>query len=240
MRDYSDARFDAYVASGDPMDKAGAYGIQHAGFHPVQEMRGCFASVMGLPLCHLLRLLMRIQAASQPDLPGRCQTHLNYACPVSDRHPARRAGRIAKETNETTALDPSRRHAVLLAACSSSSTAEASSFPSSGPRPRCRRPTSPSSPAPDAHAAMTQFLEALKNNDFTAMYAMLSSDTQAAVAQDVFLTEVQRCAQHHGRGDAGLPGDEPAAQPHGRAGRLQDHRTTPRWSAIWNATWWPT
>ena len=62
MRDYSDAEIRAYVASGDPMDKAGAYGIQHAGFHPVQGMRGCFASVMGLPLCHVLRLLMRIQA----------------------------------------------------------------------------------------------------------------------------------------------------------------------------------
>jgi hypothetical protein len=46
-------------------------------------MRGCFASVMGLPLCHLLRLMMRLQAAPQPDLPGRCQTYLNYACPVS-------------------------------------------------------------------------------------------------------------------------------------------------------------
>ena len=83
MRAYSDAEIRAYVASGDPMDKAGAYGIQHAGFHPVQLMQGCFASVMGLPLCHLLRLLRRLQAAPRSDLPGRCQTHLNYACPVS-------------------------------------------------------------------------------------------------------------------------------------------------------------
>ena len=83
MRHYSDAEIRAYVASGDPMDKAGAYGIQHAGFHPVHGMRGCFASVMGLPLCHVLRLLMSIQAASQTDLPERCQTYLNYACPVS-------------------------------------------------------------------------------------------------------------------------------------------------------------
>jgi MAF protein len=83
MRDYSDAEIHSYVVSRDPMDKAGAYGIQHPGFHPVQDMRGCFASVMGLPLCHLLRLMMRLQAAHQPDLPGRCQTYLNYACPVS-------------------------------------------------------------------------------------------------------------------------------------------------------------
>ena len=83
MRNYSDAEIEAYVASGDPLDKAGAYGIQHAGFHPVETMTGCFASVMGMPLCHLLRLLDRIQAALQTGLPGRCQTHLSYPCPVS-------------------------------------------------------------------------------------------------------------------------------------------------------------
>lgn len=83
MRDYSEAEISAYVASGDPMDKAGAYGIQHAGFHPVLQLHGCFASVMGLPLCHLVRMLRRAQGGAQLDLPDRCQAHLNYACPVS-------------------------------------------------------------------------------------------------------------------------------------------------------------
>jgi len=36
--------------TGDPLDKAGAYAIQHAGFHPVEGFAGCFASVMGLPV----------------------------------------------------------------------------------------------------------------------------------------------------------------------------------------------
>ena len=83
MRSYSDHEIRAYVQSGDPFDKAGAYAIQHGPFHPVENLNGCYASVMGLPLCHLLRLLTPIQAASQADLPTRCQTHLNYACPVS-------------------------------------------------------------------------------------------------------------------------------------------------------------
>ncbi|HET6846961.1 MAG TPA: Maf family protein [Anaerolineales bacterium] len=83
MRDYTDAEILSYVASGDPMDKAGAYGIQHAGFHPVRQMRGCFASVMGLPLCHVVRLMRRLRAALEPELPERCQSHLNYVCPVS-------------------------------------------------------------------------------------------------------------------------------------------------------------
>ena len=83
MRDYSDAEIDAYVASGDPLDKAGAYGIQHSGFHPVENLTGCYASVMGMPLCHLLRLFARLQAPQPNGLPERCQAHLKYDCPVS-------------------------------------------------------------------------------------------------------------------------------------------------------------
>ena len=57
MRDYSDAEIAAYVASGDPMDKAGAYGIQSPGFAPACALDGCFASVMGLPLADMCDLL---------------------------------------------------------------------------------------------------------------------------------------------------------------------------------------
>ena len=48
------------MASGDPLDKAGAYAIQNASFHPVSRLRGCYASVMGLPLCELVRMLGEI------------------------------------------------------------------------------------------------------------------------------------------------------------------------------------
>ncbi len=64
MRDYSDAEMMAYIASGDPLDKAGAYAIQHAGFRPVERLQGCYANVMGLPLCHLVRLLAGFGTAS--------------------------------------------------------------------------------------------------------------------------------------------------------------------------------
>jgi septum formation protein len=60
MRAYSDQQIKAYVRSGDPLDKAGAYAIQHAVFHPVARMQGCYASVMGLPLCALTGLLAAI------------------------------------------------------------------------------------------------------------------------------------------------------------------------------------
>lgn len=83
MRDYSDEEIDRYVRTGDPFDKAGAYAIQHDEFHPVTGLAGCFASVMGLPLCHLLRLLDQLGLAHDPAVPARCQTYLSYRCPVS-------------------------------------------------------------------------------------------------------------------------------------------------------------
>jgi len=82
MRDYTDDEIDAYLITGDPMDKAGAYGIQHVGFHPVTELRGCYASVMGLPLCHLSLGLRQFGQEIPVALPQRCQTLLNYDCPV--------------------------------------------------------------------------------------------------------------------------------------------------------------
>jgi nucleoside triphosphate pyrophosphatase len=60
MRDYSDPEIEAYVESGDPFDKAGGYAIQHQQFRPVDEVNGCYANVMGLPLCLLRRMFDRL------------------------------------------------------------------------------------------------------------------------------------------------------------------------------------
>lgn len=82
MRDYTDEEIEAYVASGDPLDKAGAYAIQHAQFKPVPALSGCYASVMGLPLCHLARALRVFNVEPQGDLPAACQRALHYDCPI--------------------------------------------------------------------------------------------------------------------------------------------------------------
>ncbi len=50
MRDYSDAEIDAYIASGDPFDKAGGYAIQNETFAPVAHIDGDYNNVVGLPL----------------------------------------------------------------------------------------------------------------------------------------------------------------------------------------------
>jgi len=82
MRDYSDAEMMAYIRTGDPMDKAGAYAIQHSGFHPVDNLQGCFANVLGLPLCHLARTLIQAGAPPRRDIAQACQKEINYACPI--------------------------------------------------------------------------------------------------------------------------------------------------------------
>jgi septum formation protein len=83
MRDYGNEEINAYVASGDPLDKAGGYAIQNAVFHPVEKLAGCYASVMGLPLCHLMRTLGKVNVLPRTDVPARCQAALHYPCPIS-------------------------------------------------------------------------------------------------------------------------------------------------------------
>jgi septum formation protein len=64
MRDYADEEIAAYVATGDPLDKAGAYSIQHPDFHPVAVITGCHLGVIGLPVCLVGALLGHWPAVS--------------------------------------------------------------------------------------------------------------------------------------------------------------------------------
>jgi septum formation protein len=83
MREYDEEEINAYVASGDPMDKAGAYAVQNRGFHPVADFHGCFANVMGMPLCHLTRTLRAFGVQAGRDIPAACQRYLQYDCEIS-------------------------------------------------------------------------------------------------------------------------------------------------------------
>lgn len=82
MRHYSDKEIAAYISTGDPMDKAGAYAIQHDEFNPVQAFLGCYANVVGMPLCHLTRLLSKFGIQPEMDITRACQSSLNYECKV--------------------------------------------------------------------------------------------------------------------------------------------------------------
>jgi septum formation protein len=82
MRAYADEEIEAYLATGDPFDKAGAYAVQHPTFRPAAAVEGCYAAVVGLPLCHLTRILRRWGWTPPADLPDRCQAALAHRCSV--------------------------------------------------------------------------------------------------------------------------------------------------------------
>lgn len=51
MREFSEAQLAGYVATGEPLDKAGAYALQGLGGELVDRVEGCYYNVVGLPLC---------------------------------------------------------------------------------------------------------------------------------------------------------------------------------------------
>ncbi len=57
FRELTRAEIEAYVATGEPLDKAGAYGIQGRGALLVREIRGCYCNVVGLPLSRVGEML---------------------------------------------------------------------------------------------------------------------------------------------------------------------------------------
>jgi septum formation protein len=79
MRPYSEEEIANYIATGDPMDKAGAYGIQHPGFQPTERINGCYLNVVGLPLCTVVNLLAKFDV--HPVMPER----MRWACPWSEK-----------------------------------------------------------------------------------------------------------------------------------------------------------
>jgi 23S rRNA (uracil1939-C5)-methyltransferase len=76
MRDYTDAEIEAFVASGEAMDKAGAYAVQDQVFRPSARVEGCYANVIGLPLCMLADMLAQfdvtLRARDGWSPPGPC------------------------------------------------------------------------------------------------------------------------------------------------------------------------
>ena len=77
MRPYSEEEIAAYIARGEPFDKAGAYAIQDEAFHPVASYDACYCNVVGLPLRAVIRLLRHAGLDITDDhlagLPAECE-----------------------------------------------------------------------------------------------------------------------------------------------------------------------
>lgn len=84
MRAYSDAEIDDYVATGDPLDKAGAYAIQNYNFNPVKKITGCYTNVVGLPLCHLVEVLGNLEINTPDEITRGCRTSNGYNCRLAE------------------------------------------------------------------------------------------------------------------------------------------------------------
>ncbi len=65
MRYYGEDEVAAYVARGEPFDKAGGYAVQDAVFRPVERIDGCYLNVVGLPLCAAARGLETLGASME-------------------------------------------------------------------------------------------------------------------------------------------------------------------------------
>lgn len=80
LRRYDDTEIEAYIATGDPFDKAGAYAIQHPVFRPVVRVEGCYANVMGLPLCDIIVHFWQMNVPVKRDVRAECSAATGYLC----------------------------------------------------------------------------------------------------------------------------------------------------------------
>lgn len=83
MRSYSDEEIEAYIASGDSFDKAGAYAVQNTTFHPVERISGCYTCVVGLPVCRVTHLMAEFNLAPPVDITADCSDDLNKDIPCA-------------------------------------------------------------------------------------------------------------------------------------------------------------
>ncbi len=80
MHDFDDATLQTYIATGEPFDKAGGYGIQRGTRQLVAGFSGCYTNVVGFPLCEVAKLLISA-GVSLDGQPPFCRLPDGEPCP---------------------------------------------------------------------------------------------------------------------------------------------------------------
>ena len=80
MHDFDDETMAAYIATGEPFDKAGGYGIQRGTRKLIAGFTGCYTNVVGFPLCEVAALLMEAGVALGKE-PPYCLLPDGRTCP---------------------------------------------------------------------------------------------------------------------------------------------------------------
>ncbi len=85
LRDLSDREIDASIASGTPLDKAGAYAVQDTDLRPAQSWDGCYSNIVGLPLCRLGEMLAELGYTLPPGWSEKAARLCGDSCPRGSR-----------------------------------------------------------------------------------------------------------------------------------------------------------
>ena len=85
LRDLTDREIDASIASGTPLDKAGAYAVQDADLRPAQSWDGCYSNIVGLPLCRLGEMLAELGYTLPPGWSEKAARLCGDSCPRIER-----------------------------------------------------------------------------------------------------------------------------------------------------------
>ena len=85
VRDLSDREIDASIATGTPLDKAGAYAVQDTDLRPAQSWDGCYSNIVGLPLCRLGEMLAELGYPLPPGWSEKAAPVCGDSCPRTGR-----------------------------------------------------------------------------------------------------------------------------------------------------------
>ncbi|GAC1462279.1 MAG: Maf family protein [Candidatus Limnocylindrales bacterium] len=103
MRPRNDVAIATYVASGEPLDKAGSYALQGAGAALVESYEGCYSNIVGLPLCHTFAALRKMGVAIPVRPEDAFQNTFGFVCPAAVI--ARSHGRLLRNSDEYDSFD---------------------------------------------------------------------------------------------------------------------------------------